>query len=503
LRPKVISKARVDLAALFICLTVLVAGCFLSAYSAWRWPLIGDSSLIRYVIFLIHAGKAPYSQIIDINLPGSYLLEYLAMKSFGMGAHGFRMYDGLLCLLLCVFSYLLGNKDRRDSLFCLAGALLFVLIHLQDGLNEAGQRDLAIAVVVFGGLVTLIRQERLTLFSVFLFEALIGFSLTVKPTLLALALLPFLLWKTFPDRSYRGVLRLIGVGLTGMAIPIVLMFWWLWSYHSVHAFITSIRSLDLLHGELGRKSFWFLMNHCTSPVIVLFVLWLAIIATGRLTLSNARKLLFFAALCGLLSYLEQGKGFSYQRYPFLAVGVVLVFLDFSKASKITGAPRILTLVGLCCVSFWFAPRFTLATRSFDTVVPFQESLEQTLRVRPGAVQCLDTYGGCINALYDIRLEQATGYLYDCYLFTPANETRDRYRRDFLRAFDAARPATVVLTDQPCFDSVKTFDRLNAWPEFNRQLNRDYVVGSEWRSSRTYRWWSRAEAPTSYRIYTLK
>src|SRR5438270_10938287 len=58
-----------------------------------RWPLVGDASLMHYVVFLMTKGMKPYRDIADINLPGSYFFEALGMRAFGSGALGWRLYD--------------------------------------------------------------------------------------------------------------------------------------------------------------------------------------------------------------------------------------------------------------------------------------------------------------------------------------------------------------------------------------------------------------------------
>jgi hypothetical protein len=60
---------------------------------SWRWPLVGDASLIHYIAFLIERGWAPYRQLGDMNMPGSFLIELAAMHVFGMGSLAWRLFD--------------------------------------------------------------------------------------------------------------------------------------------------------------------------------------------------------------------------------------------------------------------------------------------------------------------------------------------------------------------------------------------------------------------------
>jgi hypothetical protein len=37
-----------------------------------HWPLLADAQVMRYANFLIDHGFAPYRDILDINMPGTY-----------------------------------------------------------------------------------------------------------------------------------------------------------------------------------------------------------------------------------------------------------------------------------------------------------------------------------------------------------------------------------------------------------------------------------------------
>ena len=378
------ARGRLELVAFCLCLSSLLACCLIAIHSAWRWPMVGDASLIHYVVFLMHSGRAPYSQIVEINLPGSYLLEYLAMHVFGWGAHGLRLYDGFLCVALCCAAYLLGNRNRRGSLFCLAGGMVFVLVHLQDGLDQAGQRDFALAVLILFALGVLIRPARPGVVAIFFYELLIGFTLTIKPTLAPFALLPLIVSSSIDAKNVEDKAKLLLASLAGIGTPVVLAALWLWHFHCVRSFVEVMRTIGVLHSELGRKSFGFLLAHCTSPVVVLFVLCVCALVAGRLAVGKAEKLLACGVGLGLLSYLDQGKGFPYQRYPFLAVALVFAFLVFSRASSLEGLAYAFSLAGLLYASLWLAPRFTASVRSFDAVSPFQEALGRDLLAAGGA-----------------------------------------------------------------------------------------------------------------------
>ena len=117
---------------------------------SWRWPLVGDASLIHYIGWLIGLGWAPYREIGDMNMPGSYLIEIAAMHVFGMGDLAWRLFDFALMAAAGASFFVITRRAGAPSFAApsrrvgpedgwLAGlfaACLFILIHGRDGLAQ-------------------------------------------------------------------------------------------------------------------------------------------------------------------------------------------------------------------------------------------------------------------------------------------------------------------------------------------------------------------------------
>ena len=68
----------------FACLAAF--GIFLYYIAVSRhWIIMWDGAVMHYIVFLISHGFHPYSDITDMNMPGCYLTEHLAMTVFGWG----------------------------------------------------------------------------------------------------------------------------------------------------------------------------------------------------------------------------------------------------------------------------------------------------------------------------------------------------------------------------------------------------------------------------------
>jgi hypothetical protein len=214
--------------------------------------------------------------------------------------------------------------------------------------------------------------------------------------------------------------------------------------------------------------------------------------------------IFFA----LITFVMQGKGYPYQRYPLLILLILVINQDIFEAANKKGMVRWVAYAGIVFQCLVLAPVAAWRVHTFRSITPFNSALSSAFG-RYGAdvdgrVQCLDTFGGCVNTLYNQRLMQSTGYLYDCYLFAPEqNEVTRRYRDDFWRSFQNARPKLVVMTDQFCFGDGEGFGKIDRWPAMKKEIDGEYSLDMEWHPMEKQRWWGRSELPASFRIYLRK
>lgn len=499
------TRLRIVDTILQISVAIAIVSCGVALFAAWHWPLVGDAALMRYVVLLLHAGRAPYRQIVDINLPGSYLSEALAMWVFGAGAVGLRIYDGFLCLVIAAGAAALGGRDWRGQACGLLGGVLFVLLHLRDGVVEGGERDLLMAALVVLALVVLLRIPWTRSPAGFvLFELLIGATLTIKPTLLPLAFIPLLLHYLEPKRP-RLSTSLIASGLGALLLPGMLVLLWLHQFGAIGAFLAVLRSVDAAHSRLAHQTLRALLSHAVAPVPAVFGL-AGLLVLGSRAHTAETKLLLFASACGLLSFVVQWKGFPYQRYPFLALALILVAQVTARALRHEGWRPVLATLLILIMGAFLPPVYAGTIRSYTPAAPFESALAHALMDRhaqQGSVQCLDTVGGCINTLLDLHLVASTGYLYDCYAYQGSVAQQQRYRRALLAAIEAARPETIVLTNQFCLEQHYSFDRVEQWPELKEFLLRNYRLDQAWQTDRPVRWWHQTEIPPAYRLFTRK
>lgn len=294
---------------------------------SWRWPLVGDCSLIHYIAWLIGRGWAPYRQIGDMNMPGAYLVEMAAMHIFGTGALGWRLYDFSLMAAtalsfwvithrarasvtpvadirpvtdvtpgtpsITVSSLWLGSEDRW--LAGLFAACLFLLIHGRDGLAQGGQRDLTMAVCLIVATAFLfVAIRRSSLWAAAAFGLFSGVALTIKPTALPLTVAQLALaalvlrWRRQqdkearpdsqrrnPPRSWRTT---VVAALAGYLVAPCVVLAFLLRERAFTAFLDNLRGLDLYYAGLAHRPPGFLLLHSVSPLLPLVLIWFAVLA---------------------------------------------------------------------------------------------------------------------------------------------------------------------------------------------------------------------------------
>jgi hypothetical protein len=477
---------------------------------SWHWPMVGNVTYMHYVVFLMRHGMVPYRDIIEMNLPGSYLIESAVMSLLGPGSIGWRIYDLLLLAVASVSMVaILRPHGRAAGIFA---AVLFLMIHAQDGVIMTGERDFAVAVFLLAATALLffaIRRARTDLASsiaeslaIFGFGALAGFAITIKPTVIPVALCLFL-WALWMLRRRVGPsLSFILITIAGFLLPVAITLVFLTREGATAAFLAALRGIIPYHASLAHRPLGFLLLHCVSPILALAILWIA--AAVFSTRGNAgpeRIALFLCVACGLLSFLVQAKGFAYQRYPFIAFLCVLIAADLTRLARQRDAIRWLGIGGLITGTL-LCTSCLIRAASFDRRDPARPLLAdlQSLGVADRSVQCMDTGGSCIDDLYAGRIVQSTGLIYDCYLLDGTNPVALSLRQRFWEQIARNPPRLVVVTGSACYEVAPNSNKYAKWPEFTAWLDANYTLARVSGPQPQLHYWSRRQTPFAYRIY---
>jgi hypothetical protein len=475
--------------------------------STIRWPLAGDASLMHYIDFLMEHGRVPYRDIADMNLPGSYLIDYAVMHVLGEGSLAWRLFD---LALIVTSSLAMISISRPHGWFPgVFGAALFALVHGRDGIYELGQRDLFIAVLLLLAYAACFHSVRKSSPGwMLLFGLCASTAATIKPLFLPLGAVLLLYAVAVCRRKQQPISSFVVWGALGLTLPIAAMFSFLWAMHAVRDFFAVMRDLMPYHAALARKPLGYLLVHSFSPLLPLVAVWIGCLFAHWRQWKNWEGVALLIGLSfGLSSYIIQGKGYSYHRYPFLALLLLIMSIDFHRGLYGNRWTRKAAWAGIAFGVLFLAPVSTVMASRYDwRNTEFSSLLRSDLRrlggqELSGRVQCIDTIGGCFDVLYQMNLLQTGRFVYDEFLFgSPKSDVVDRSRERFIAEMQATPPEFVVITDDLFPSGPTDFRKLEKWPEFAVYLHKSYSLCAEGQPRQEVKWWSRAEAPHSYRIF---
>ena len=505
---------------LWMCMLPLTYFLLRMVLYARTWPIVHDAAIMRYVVFMIGSGRAPYTGMIEMNLPGALMSEWFGQNVFGGTAAGLWRWDTSMGLLAALGAAWVAGRGFRVA--GLAGALFTWTLHLNDAAFDFAERDWLIAALWMLAIACAAEavERRNASWMVGCF-ALAGWCCAIKPfaVVLPLALLVVVLWRL--GERWRGAVLWAGAGALLPSLATVLYFaHWPGAFA---AFLHTERTLGAWYGTLGQATWHrMLFQVLLYPVLAALMLAAYMFVRARGWLRTREMLLSLGAACGVLMYLLQRKGYAYHVYPFVLCTAVLGFVLAQRAwmerwpmhSPIRGPMPALRGwdVRVAAVLFVYLCAVRLPLKFWhnrdNEAYPYgtQKALIADLNslgghALSGHIQCLDmTLGGCIGAEYDLRLVQTTGFVNDHILF-PYEQSRSpvlvEYQQRFLREMQADPPRVIVLTahNWPNQDD-RNLTKLERWPEFARWLSANYQV------DRTHLA-TTARHTASYRIYTRR
>ena len=454
------------------------AGYFIAA--SWHWPLLCDSPVLHSVNFMMDHGLQPYRDITDNNFPVTYLVEGAAMRLFGAGDLGWRLFDFFLLTLMTLA--MVEITRRKDWLAGVFAGGFFLLLYGSQGPNFSVEREQVVTALFLLGYVFLFASVRRLWPALLLpYGIAAGAAASMKPTfsLMALALLvlgcavlyrravlvkPYLLW-----------------GSAGFAVVAAINAGFLAWHHAFRQFWFVLRVVTPAYVALGQPGYGELLRealpHAVLGLVLVVGVPLAIVNRGW---DWERWALLLGAGFGLLSYVVQRKGFLHHKYMFEALILLLLGFELMQGLARRGWPRMLAYAGVLVTLVVFVPHYVQKIHAIPGRSGLTDALEGDLEAMggqqlQGRVQCFDLVFGCLNALYHLRLEENTGFTGDLLLFFPESGSGSRYYREKFWKAASHDPADVLVVTNEWFQRPNSFDKLNAWPEFKQYLDARYAL----------------------------
>jgi len=324
--------------------------------------------------------------------------------------------------------------------------------------------------------------------------ALSGLAVGVKPTAapFALILIAAAIWIDLGEaRKFTRTLWLTLGGAAGGAIWLG----YLLITGSLAAWWSIMSDYNAAYMTIARQP---LLSLVAEPSVIIALAAAALccwVAWVRARASAPRAeiaLLLMAgafAACAALTYVLQGKGWTYQTAPagilgIIAFGAAIVALGrltrmrllvLGVAGAVLGA---MTLGGL---------RFQLSdayAAHQHQRLAFVADMAAALETLPPAmkVQPLDTTDGALHAMLEAKRAGASPVIYDFWLFTGTDAGRAKSRAAVLKAVEKA-DAAVLMTDLGWPEMTSGFARIREFKELQAILDRHYTLVSEGRRGR--------------------
>jgi hypothetical protein len=467
------SRLRIGLTLYFL----LCIGFF--AVRTAHWKQVNDPAQLHYLCFLMDHGFAPYRDLLEINMPGTYLVNWSVMHTLGGGSGAWRAFDfGLLGVAAVAMIVIAWPYDWLAGFFA---ATLFTLWHGRDGAGQEGQRDFIIAVLLLSAYAFLFyafRSRRS--WTMFAFGLCGGMAGTIKPMPLPFMLLLLLLAAIKWKRMGEPVLRPLLYALLGLMVPLAVIGVFLMSHHSLASFWYMLHVEMPFYQSLGRVSWPKMLSLiATASVKTIALIAFAIAVMKRDWWNWEGKLLVTGILFGVASYLAQGKAFPYHRYPMFAFLFLWAGLQIIPALRAQRMVRTLAVAGVGFAAI-LAPIYVSHAVHKVWDPKYSDALAADLNRLGGAalsghVQCIDMPADCDATLYQMRLVQSTGLFYDYLIF---GSSQQRVIRDvrgiFWQQFQRNTPQVVVV-GTGLYPNGGGYEKLASWPLFQQELANHYVL----------------------------
>ena len=448
-----------------------------------QWPLLHDAAIMHYVVFLMDHGWRPWADIIDINMPGSYMVEWFAIHVFGGGNVAWRLFD--IATIAVVIASATAIAPREDRWAGFMGGAATALFHLSNGPIDVGERDWFLMMFLLTATafyISALRQQRPAL--MFFFAAPAFFAAAIKPPAViypcALLVLAYFLLR----RRNSNISSYLRSTIAGALVPTLLVAGFLYRYQNLQAFLTVARGLVPFYASHGNHSLAVLLRVAFTPSVPVLAALAAVLAyairTGR---RWDLQVLIIGFVFGAFLYLIQGKGWQYHKETMFAFLLIWISIQFSIAMRTLGQWRVPGAVGfalLCLLMGRYVTYVHQAKVDLLGTPAMQASLQELGGPRlSGNVQCVEMVSGCIHALYNLKLLPSNGFIFDSFLFAPSpSPAIEVLRSRFIADMSHKVPAVVIVAESEWNDGISSFDRIEQWPAFGDFLRQHYHLESQ-------------------------
>lgn len=461
----------------------------LGMYASRGWPIYNDAPLMFFVAQRIAEGGAPYRDVLDMNMPGAYLISLAVLSVAGLSDFAWRLVDlgALVGIALCLFWIV----RPASVVLGITAAATIMLVHLKAGPDDAGQRDFLMTLPVLLALTILLVADRdVTRISSVLRHLMVGMLLTsaalLKPTAIVLAG-PTLLFVLLRRGLSAGSCRDAGAFIAGASIVVMLIAAWLHSRGALLDFL--IVQLDFVIPSYSKIK-QVPSTYLGTKLVLLALVGVPFILNGRHRVRYMSLLLLVAF--GMFHFHVQGKYWGYHAAPLEIFSVAAAFLGLGmltdrmkhETARLSAVMALLVaqtaVVAMTIEGFgarsWLSGQTTV--RANDELVRRLVGDLAELSIGPAGVQPLDTTFGVLNAMLRLGHSMPTRLMYGFPLYLPERTPfLDGLREEFLAGLRKSAFPPLIRTNQQ-LPYAYGYDRLETWPAFRELIDRHYTIAVE-------------------------
>ncbi|MCB9666170.1 MAG: hypothetical protein H6732_18825 [Alphaproteobacteria bacterium] len=480
--------SRTQVRALLLALAAVGALVVLAGVArSLGWPVVHDAALMHYLGWRIAEGDRPWVDLVDVNLPATWLLHGTWHRLFGGSALAWRLLDVLgMAVGGAAAAALL--RPRGTAAGALAGVLV-ALVHLARGALAVGQRDFfvgVLALVAAAAVAGWLADGRRTWLRLGGAGLALGWCVATKPTAVF-----FLLGLACVIGAFGGRERPRGPALAALLGGALLVGLGVLAWVAQRgvlsegvAFWTTYMPLYRRVGALDLGSL--LLRLRETPAFALLPLGLLHLGVGWREDRARTAVIGVGLVAGALHFVLQTKGYTYHLEPWAFFCIPAGLLAAERAwegvpwrtvGPLTAAGAVLCLA----LTSWGV----VADDGIDREqLAAADALEQLLRPDERVV-VMDLAQGGVQGLFQARHAQALPWVYDCFFFHDLDDpTIVGLREAFAAALEAEPPDVIVLFDAAWPSG--TWRRIDTFPAFKRFLRTGYDLDLEAHGFRLYR-----------------
>lgn len=468
------------------------------------YPLIHDTPNIHIIAQRILAGAAPYRDIIDMNMPGIYLIHMLIVSIPGNVDMVWFCFHFTWALLTALAAFFFLKSESRLTAWL--AVVTVIAYYLTRKAFYYGQRDFLLLLPVLLGMQAfrryIVSSPRKSVW-LFLSGLAVGAAATIKPLpLLFAGLAGVWLLCNRSERAFAQKFLRIGLLAAGVLLPFAGMTIWLAVAGGLTSFLNLAPDLSSVYYHWQQLNWGDLIFFTTLEVRILVGM---LVLAGVLTVVREKSLprsplylfMYAGVGYGLVHYFSQAKGWEYHQLPF-AIFAILLSSALLMRTATGKSTRQAVLAGLCL----YLPLVGMLPRAawimlhdpseyLDTFQPAVHKLEadySRLDLDGKSIQILDMTTGGAYLLYTHQIPLATPILLDFELQPNPDDAYLTYRTDFLARVQARPPEVFIIAREFESDRDLSYARFSDWTAFTGWFESNYSLVSD---------------QTEYEIFKLK